>query len=264
MSGPKRGTWRIYYDPRPTRLADLEDFAASQDAWLARNGSFIERFLGREALAQAQSAYGRVRQCIDNGDPDSGFDCYGQAWGIFNELRRQAAEAKHQAHVQQQLGTQQRRLAQQQLQLQRQQREDQRRLAQQRAAAEALRECQEAWQDSESQALLRRWMNPSECHRLAAALEAAAIGSPGQVQVRSQAWQNSLRTALATANRRAAENARAIRECRPALAAARQSLDSLNISVLTDSQRNGFGRLKRQLQTQVEEALSAENLRELR
>jgi len=264
MSGPKRGTWRIYHDPTPARLADLEEFAANQDAWLVRNGSFIERFLGREALAKARSAYGRVRECIVNGDPDSGFDCYGQAWEIFNELRRQAAEAKQQAHVQRQLREQQRRLAEQQLQLQRQQRENQHRLAQQRAAAEALRECQDAWQDSESQALLRRWMDPSECHRLAAALEAAAVGSPEQVQERSRAWQNSLRTVLAAANRRAAENARAIHECRPALAAARQSLDCLNISVLPESQRNGFDRLKRQLQTQIEEALSAENLRDLR
>jgi hypothetical protein len=264
MSGPKRGTWRIYHDPTPARLADLEQFAANQDAWLARNGSFIERFLGREALERARSAYTRVLDCVDSGDPDSGFDRYGQAWEIFNELRRQATEAKQQAHVQRQLREQQRRFAEHQLRIQRQQREDQRRLAQQRAAAEALRECQEAWQDSESQALLRRWMDPSECHRLAAALEAAAVGSPEQVQEKSRAWQNSLRTVLAAANRRAAENARAIRECRPALSTARQLLDSLNISVLTDSQRNGFSRLKRQLQTQVDEALSAENLRELR
>ncbi len=56
MSGPKRGTWRIFYDPTPQRLADLSQFAMRQDAWLERHGSFVGRFLGNDALAQARAA----------------------------------------------------------------------------------------------------------------------------------------------------------------------------------------------------------------
>jgi hypothetical protein len=246
MSGPKRGYWRIRYDPTPTRLDDLSGFAAKQSAWLARNGSFIERFLGSEALAAARAAYDRVQQCIENGDPDGGFDWYGQAWATFNELHRNAVEARQQA------------------QLQQQRQEQQRRLAQQQAAAEALRECREAWQDAENQALLARWTDATDRERLAAALDAATVGSPEQVQAKARAWQSDFGSALAIANGRAARNAQAIQRCRPGLSAARQALDSLNVSVLPDSEQGVFGRLKSKLQARVEDALSAENLRAVR
>ena len=86
MSGPKLGIWNFQYDPTPTRLDDLSRFVAKQDAWLGRHGSFIKRNLGSSAFERAQSARDLIDEYIDAGDPDSGFDAYGNAWSLFNQL----------------------------------------------------------------------------------------------------------------------------------------------------------------------------------
>ena len=94
MSGPKRGTWYFSYDPTPARLNDLSYFATKQDAWLTRHRSFICRYLGNEAFVRAQAARNIIDDYIDEGNPDDGFDAYGDAWNLFNQLYREASRAK--------------------------------------------------------------------------------------------------------------------------------------------------------------------------
>jgi len=151
VSGPKRGTWHIPYDPTPARLDDLSEFAARQRTWLERHGGLVERFLGTQALAEARRAYQLVLACVEDGDPDAGFDAYGAAWALFNALHRDACEARRRRILE----VQER---------------------QQRAAREVLAECTQVWAGEENQRLLSRWLEPVERARLESDLAAAAAG----------------------------------------------------------------------------------------
>jgi len=238
MSGPKRGSWRFVYDPTPTRLADLSGFVAKQDAWLKQNGSFIQSYLGNEALITAQAARDLVQKYIAAGDPDAGFDAYGEAWSLFNQLYRQAMETKQRLRLQEQL-------------------------RQQQAAANILDEYKETWQAPENQTLLLRWVAASEHQRLAADLRSVSTGSFEQVQRKAQAWQRNFKQAIETATNRAAENSRVVKACIPALRTIIQTIGILNTTVLPDEDQKQFNALKTQLHQDAESALSKEDLNAL-
>ncbi|UCD29389.1 MAG: hypothetical protein JSV03_02585, partial [Planctomycetota bacterium] len=210
MSGPKRGSWRFSYDPTPEQLDDLSHFAAKQDAWLRRNGGFIRRYLGNEALERAQAARDVIDDCIAAGDPDDGFDAYGEAWDLFNQLRREATRAKHLE----------------------QERRRRKQLRQQRDAAKMLAECNAIWQDQDTQALLLRWARPREHKDMASALQALGNCPTHKVTHEAQAWRRRLEYLLNTANSRAQENAKAVAACVPQLRSAVQRLGELDLSVL--------------------------------
>lgn len=152
MSGPKRGTWRIVYDPTPQRLADLSGFAGKLDVWLERHGRFLEAELGTDALAQAHAARDQVYEQLDVGDPDQGFDDYGVAWAVFNELHDRAHKARREREHRQRLEQEQQQRAeqerQQRLEQDRRQRlelERRQRLDQERAASALVDDCFAAW-----------------------------------------------------------------------------------------------------------------------
>ena len=250
MSGPKRGTWRLVHDPTPTRLDDLSQYAARQDTWLERNGSFVARYLGSEALTQARAARQRIEDCIDAGDPDTGFDAYGEAWALFNQLYRDAAEAKRRRRVEEQTRVQRRRL------------EDQVRA---RHAAEAVAgQCKDAWESTENQALLQRWVGVPERQGLVSALTSVGMGSPREVQEKVRVWQDRFAQALRLAGQRAEENARAVKACVPILRAATRALDGLNAGVLSPEDKKRFDDLRGALRETAEGALAREDLPALR
>jgi hypothetical protein len=239
MSGPKRGTWRFVYDPKPQRLADLSRFAARQDAWLERHGSFVGRFLGGEALARARAAHDLVRQCITLGDPDSGFDAYGQAWALFNQLYRDAAETQRRRRVEEQARAQ-------------------------HAAAALVSQCKELWQAPENQALVQRWVDAPERYRLAETLASVGGGGVREVQEKARVWQSQFAQALRLAGQRAAENARAVKACVPALRFASQAMDGVNADTLPRPERRRFGDARARLRDEAEEAMTGEDLQVLR
>lgn len=239
MSGPKRGSWRIVYDPTPTRIADLSSFVAKQDVWLELNGSFIQSYLGNEALIAARDARDLVRKYIATGDADAGFDAYGETWSLFNHLYREAMETKQHLRLQKQL-------------------------TQQRTAASLLAECREAWEAPENQVLLLRWVDTSEHQRLATDLQSLPPGSFEQVQRKSQAWQRSFKQTIETATKRAAKNVRAVKACVPALRAIIQAIGSMNTTVLPGEDQKQFNVLKTQLHQDAESALSKEDLGAIR
>jgi len=239
MSGPKRGTWRIPYDPTPTRLDDLSHFAAKQEAWLERNGAFLERYLGPQALNEARGAYELVLSCLDDGDPDEGFDAYGAAWALFNALHRDACQGRRRGIAEA-------------------------RERQQRAAREMLADCRQAWAKGENERLLSRWLEAGERTRLASALDAAAAGSTKDVQRKCRAWKADFRRALDLAGQRASRNAKAVRAAVPDLRRAVQALGRLNVALLPDDERKRFARAKKRLEKAADTALAQEDLGGLR
>ncbi|KPJ77416.1 MAG: hypothetical protein AMK72_01035 [Planctomycetes bacterium SM23_25] len=239
MSGPKRGTWHIPYDPTPARLDDLSEFAARQRTWLERHGGLVERFLGTQALAEARRAYQLVLACVEDGDPDAGFDAYGAAWALFNALHRDACEARRRRILE----VQER---------------------QQRAAREVLAECTQVWAGEENQRLLSRWLEPVERARLESDLAAAAAGPAEEVRRKSRAWQANFGRALTVAGRRAGENARAVRAAVPELRSAAKELGRLNVPLLPEDERKRFARSKARLEQKSEAAIVREDLGGLR
>jgi len=238
MSGPKRGTWHIVYDPTPTRLADLSRFAARQDAWLERHGSFVGRYLGNEALARARAARDLVHQYITLGDPDAGFDAYGQAWALFNQLYRDAAETQRRRRIEEQARVQ-------------------------RAAEGLVQECREFWQAPENQALVQRWVDVPGCYQLAETLKSIGAGTARDVQEKARAWQNRFAQELRLAGQRAAENARAVKACVPALRSATRAVEGMNATVLPRSERREFDDARARLNQEAEDALTREDLQVL-
>jgi hypothetical protein len=239
MSGPKRGTWRFVYDPTPQRLADLGQFAMRQDTWLERNGSFVGRYLGSEALARARVARDLVHQYITLGDPDAGFDAYGQAWALFNQLYRDAAEVQRRRRIGEQTRVQ-------------------------RAAEGLVQECRELWQAPENQALVQRWVDVPGRYQLAETLTSVGSGTAREVQEKTRAWQNRFAQALRLAGQRAAENARAVKTCVPALRSATQAMEEVNADVLSRPERRRFEDAKARLRDEGEDALTREDLQVLR
>jgi len=238
MSGPKRGTWHFVYDPTPTRLADLGQFAMRQDMWLERNGSFVGRYLGNGALARARAARDRVRECLAASDPDSGFDAYGEAWGLFNQLHREATEAQRRRRLEEHARVQ-------------------------RAAAALADQCRETWKSSENQALVQRWVDVPERYRLAETLTSIGAGTAREVQEKVRAWQNRFAQALRLAGRRAAENARAVKACVPALRSATRAVEGMNADVLPRAEHRRFEDARARLHQEADDALTREDLQVL-
>jgi len=238
MSGPKRGTWHFVYDPTPTRLADLRGYIARQDAWLERHGSFIGRYLGNEALARARAARDRVRECLAAGDPDSGFDAYGEAWGLFNQLHREATEAQRRRRLEEHARVQ-------------------------RAAAALADQCRETWESSENQVLVQRWVDVPGRYQLAETLTSIGAGTARDVQEKARAWQNRFAQALRLAGRRAAENARAVKACVPALRSATRAVEGMNADVLPRAEHRRFEDARARLHQEADDALTREDLQVL-
>jgi hypothetical protein len=239
MSGPKRGTWRIVYDPTPGRLADLERFVARQDAWLEKNGPFIRRFLGEESVARAVEARDIVQECINQGDPNAGFNAYGGAWALFNQLHREATDVRNEFRV-----------------------EEQRKA--QRAVAAALDECEEMWNEAENQALLQRWLSASERADLAAKLRTIGRRPTGDAHRSARDWRRRFEQALRLAGQRSSENARALRSCVPALQAAIETMDGLNVTILSEEDRGRFESERTKLRQFGEDAVEGEDLESVR
>jgi hypothetical protein len=235
MSGPKRGTWRFVYDPTPTRLADLSQFAARQTAWLGQHGEFLRRFLGSVALERAVAAWEHVAFCIAEGDPDTGFEAYGAAWALFNQLYRDAAEAQRRRRI-----------------------EEQARAV--RAADSLVRECRQLWEAPENQALVQRWVDERSRCGLASALSAIGASSLDEVKAKALAWQGQFAQALRLAGQRAAENARAVKAVVPALRAATQAVGALNADILPRTERRRFEDAKARLREEAEEAVTREDI----
>jgi hypothetical protein len=258
MSGPKTGTWHFVrtYDPTEDRLDDLRRFAANQAAWLARNGGFIRRQLGDKHLAMAQAALDVIQQYIAAEDPDSGFDAYGKAWSLLHALYRQAGKTREEQQRQERL-RREAMLAKQQEQMRRKEEQAKRERA---AAAEAVNGCKEAWGTPEHQALLGRWADSGERTGLATDFLCVGTGSPELVRRKTSAWQERFDRMLATARRRAEENARAVTRSIPVLRSVLQGLGALNTPVLPSRDRSQFEEQKTRLHQRAEAALSAEDL----
>jgi len=239
MSGPKRGIWRLYYDPTPARLADLSQYAMRQDAWLQRNGSFVGQFLGGEALACARAARDLVQHYLTLGDPDSGFDAYGQAWALFNQLYRDAAEAQRRRRVEEQARTQ-------------------------RVAESLVSQCRELWQTPQNQTLVQRWVDRADCCQLAQTLAAVGTGTAREVQNKARAWQDRFGQTLRLAGERAAQNAKAVRSCVPALRSAAQAMGEVNADALPPLERRRLEEARARLRGEAEDALTREDLQVLR
>lgn len=239
MSGPKEAVWYFVHNPTPTRLADLEHFVAKQDAWLERNGSFIRRYLGNEALAAAMNARNQIDECINMEDPDAGFDAYGEAWRLFNELYQRAREKK--------------------------QKEDyhrhQKQLERQQAVTRLLSECKTLWEDVENRSLLNRWIERKKLQELAISLENIATGTLEQIQRKIAAWQKRFYQTLQDATKASERNTLAVQNCMPKLQTTFETLGKLNIDVLGDNKLKDHFRFdKERLQQQAENAFQEENL----
>ena len=266
MSGPKRGNWRFTYDPTPTRLVDLSCFVAKQDAWLQRHGSLIKCCLGNAAFAKAQAARDLIDKHIKMGNPDAGFDAYGNAWNLFNQLYRDAIDAKRKQQQQQRQERYEQLKQQQQHQEQLKQQERQRyceRLKQQQIATRLHAECKAAWQNHENQALLLQWIHPADCQQLASELQATGKEPAEQMKRKCLAWQESFEYILRLATKRASRNSKAVQARLPHLQATVKSAAQLNITVLTGEEQRRFTSERLSLQQAAEEALSTENLKEL-
>jgi len=238
MSGPKEAVWYFVHDPTPTRLDDLEHFASKQDTWLEKHGSFIKRYLGDKAFAAAIQARHRIDECISMGDPDTGFDAYGAAWQLFNELHQQAREEK--------------------------QREDynrhQEQFERQRTATKLLSECRALWEDAENQALLKRWVDPKKLQKLLTSLESTASGAPEEIQQEAMAWQKRFDQTLREATKAAQENTKAVQDCMPKLQAVLETLGKLNTDALDNMEKFNFRLYKKRLQQKAEDAFQEEDL----
>jgi len=232
MSGPKTATWSIRYDPMPARIKDLESYVDEQRAWLERNEGFIRRYLGEAGLAAAQDALDYVDECIENQDPDTGFDAYGDAWRLFHDLRDQAREAKRREENAKQ------------------------------TAEEIVAQCHALWNDRDRQTFLRRWINREMIDRLRMALGALSSGKPFVIQKKARQWQRTWHEALSRAEQAAQVNAKALRDHLPKLRAAVERVQNLNARILPDN--TDFEREKKRLQQRANEALTDENVALLR
>ena len=239
MSGPKRAVLYVAYDPTPARLNDLRHFAAKQDRWLERHGPFVRHWLGAEAFSAAVEARRQIDECIQAGDPDGGFDCYGRNWSLFNQAYRSAADAKRQQEYW----------------------ERQQRMKRQRAAARLVAECKAVWEDAENQALLRRWASSMALCSLATSLGSLAGGPPEQVQREARAWRGKFEKALSAATRASDENARAVQSRIPKLREAIDALGKLDADILPDAAQ--FRLEKDRLQQRADDAVIREDLRVL-
>jgi len=185
--------------------------------------------------------------------------------------QRQEAEARECRRRQEQLKRQQEAEARQRLQRQEQQRlrqqaearerlRRQEELRRQQAAAEAVSQCQEAWQTPEHQALLARFASAGERLRLETDLESLVIGSAKQTLRKAADWQERFERVLKAASRKAAENSRAVAGCLPLFQSAMKALGELNTDVLTPQMRKSFDSSRSQLRQRAEAALSDEDL----
>ncbi len=236
MSGPKTAVWSFDYDPTPTRLADLERFAAKQDAWLRRHEDSIQFYLGDEILASARQARQLVDECISAEDPDSGFDAYGAAWSLFNQLHRRTKEAKRQEAD----------------------RKDRDRPKEQQTVAKLVSDCQALWEDPDNHDLLLRWAEQRDIEGLASSLAAARAGEIHMVHDRITAWRRRFDQILSGARQASSKNSDAIQGHLPRLHAVIEDIGRLHIGIIDSSA--SFVREKDQLHQQADEAVQDEDL----
>jgi len=239
MSGPKRGRWRVRYDPTPRRVADLRSHAAKLDVWLQQHDRSIADALGEEALCQAHAARAEVSRCISAGDPDEGFAKYGQAWSTFNRLYDEARQARRRR------------------QLERRQRE-------QRAASQMLADCRRDWDQADSRQLLSKWADSGTRQSLESRLRAMGRGSPENVQEEARAWQRDFEAALERAREKGCRNATAVEALSPMLQEARRAADELDASVLPDPDGQALEAVRRAARNEGEAALTNEDIPSLR
>lgn len=242
MSGPKRGVWYVPYDPTPARLADLKRFAAKQDVWLQRHGSFIKCYLGDEELSKARAARNLINQYIDARNPDGGFDAYGSAWTKFNRLYRQAKEVRKQQERQ----------------------KLQERLQREKATQRLVSECKLLWQNKANQALLQRWIPSGELSSLANRLSQAGTGGYTSIRKKTRAWKTDFENLIAEATKRAETNSKVIREYLPCVSTSIRNLSDLNVEALTEGARKHFEAQKDELVQSIQDALSQESMSDLR
>ncbi len=117
---------------------------------------------------------------------------------------------------------------------------------------------------AENQALVQRWVEVSDRQRLAEALGSVGTGGAREVQEKARTWQNRFGQALRMAGQRAAENAKAVKACVPALRSATQAMNEVNADVLGRSERQRFEDARTRLRDEAEEALTREDLWDLR
>lgn len=225
MSGPKRGSYYIWHDPTPRRLADLGRFCGQLDQWVERNGGFLRRHLGEEGLNEASQARSEVRQLLATGDPDQGFDAYGRAWATFNRLWSEAAAARDK-----------RRLLQDQKQLEREAAHWQRIQEARAEADQEIEECRELWHDPGHQVLLSRWTPARIRQVLQASLESLTSANLEEVPAQAAHWQRRFQITLQSAADAAEDNARVLAELTPLIRQDLAQLAALNLEVLPEKQ----------------------------
>ena len=248
MSGRKRGrisfAYVDYYDPTPVRIADLRNFAAKLERWLARHYEFLERNLGKESADRARAAYKAVLEFIDLGSPDEGFDAYGRAWEICNGLWRKAAEKREERRQ----ALAERRMRQ----------------AQEKERADALiAGCSDAWSDREIRRLLRRWAPEGEMETLAHEIGSLSQGRPEEIINKATAWLEKFRQTLLGARNKAEANAERAAELLTQVSTTLSTLHDLDVSALEAAERASAQHEISKLRARADAALTDENIAQL-
>lgn len=241
MSGPKEGLWWFLHDPAEQRLADLEEYCARLDEWLARQRPFLRQHLGERGVREAERARRAVEECIENGDPDGGFDSYGDCWATFNALWRSAAQARS--------------VERQRLARERQERQTQ--------AAAILRECVAAWRDEDSRSLLERWGDRKQREAFQVSLAELRAAGPERVIARGHAWLDKHERLIATAEAAAAENSRQVQGFAPTLAASLRAMSEPDLSFLAREESGALSARRDALGKQSQDALGCEDMTRL-
>jgi len=240
MSGPKRGriVFEIYqYDTTEIRINDLETASAKLQNWLHKQSRFIIKYLGNEALEQAQQTYQRVLDCIRDRLPDEGFDSYGQAWQLFNRLWRKAVRVKNERKKQLQQAA--------------------------REIELIVKECHEMWNDEDSQMLMKRWITEEEQEELGYYLRFLRDRRPIESQRKVRGWQEKFQMAIEKAQILAEKNSKRIAIIIPEIKESLESLSSVNLALLSPEEKHEKDLLIKSLRLRADISIADENPEEL-
>jgi len=248
MSGRKRGrisfAYVDYYDPTPVRIADLRKFSAKLGRWLARHYEFLECNLGKKSAEEARAAYKAVLELIDLDLPDEGFDAYGRAWEICNELWRAAAQRREERR---------RALAEKRV-----------RQAREKEQADALiAECSDAWSDPEIRRLLKRWAPEGGVETLVHEIGSLSQGRPEEIVNKATAWLEKFRQILLGARNKAEANAERAAGLLTHVSTALSTLHDLDLSALEPAERALAEHEISKLRARADVALTDENIAHL-
>ena len=111
--------------------------------------------------------------------------------------------------------------------------------------------------------LVQRWVDVPGRYQLAETLASVGAGGVREVQEKARVWQSRFAQALRQAGQRAAENARAVKTCVPALRSTSQAMDEVNADVLPRPERRRFEDARARLRDEAEEAMTREDLQVL-